>query len=151
MGAWSKKESAPRPGQGAFTAPAQSDSSLLWTSYRQGSPSLPFHTYKFLLWLSCSWSIFFIRGLLGVEGRGGRHFVFEFIGLWTKGTHYPECLDFVMDEAPGWYFGLFPLGRRSHRYLVARRQSVTEMTSCPRSPYSLFIVLNFCWDMLQSQ
>lgn len=26
----------------------------------------------------------------------GRQFVFEFIGFRTKGTHYPECLDFIL-------------------------------------------------------
>ena len=35
--------------------------------------------------------------------------------------------------------------------LVAGGRSVAETSSCPKSPYSMFTVLDSCWDMLQSQ
>lgn len=52
---------------------------------------------------------------------GSEQSVFELIGLRIKRTHYPECMDFILDAAPGENLGLSPSGRRPHRYLASRR------------------------------
>lgn len=54
-------------------------------------------------------------------GGGSEQSVFELIGLRIKGTHYPECMAFILDAAPGENLGLSPSGRRPHRYLASRR------------------------------
>lgn len=70
--------------------------SLLWIS----------QSALFQIWVSIVilvlTHIFYMRF---VAGEVGRQFAFEFIGLWAKGTQESECLDLVLEAAPGGTLG----------------------------------------------